>query len=571
MNTPAVAERILYKFKLRLGSEELEARARVPDCDLRVTDLLPILQSFSDAISESLARQIAAQGKTISCRAGCGACCRQPVPLSRPEAVQIAELVAAMPQARQVTVRARFAQGVEALARCGLLEPFRAIDDLDDPEGKSRLCHRYFEQGIACPFLEDESCSIYLDRPLICREYLVTSPPEWCATLAKPPEKVPVPASLARVLFRFGDGVGEDGARSVPLLLALDWAGRDREAARRTFPARRLFENLLSQFTHAQGGPPPAPSSPPPRTQPEPQGSGAPVVVGAVSGEERPGAGRRAYPVRISPLPVPRSCPTSAPAEVAQVRYSFCLRLGGEFLEAEASVPDVDLRVADLLPVLQSLDDAIVASLARQVEAQGRPISCRAGCGACCCQVVPVSEPEAVHVAEVVAAMPEERQAVVRARFDEGIERFERAGLLEPLRTVTEIEDRAERRRVACECFHLGVHCPFLEDGSCSIYPHRPLVCREYLVTSPPAWCGELNHDIVRVRVPVSLCRLLFHFGDGADRGKARLVPMLLALRRAEQGPGAAYQTFPARRLFESILSRLTDTDLRSDESWDPL
>jgi Fe-S-cluster containining protein len=32
-----------------------------------------------------------------------------------------------------------------------------------------------------CPFLEDESCSIHPDRPLVCREYLVTSPAELCA------------------------------------------------------------------------------------------------------------------------------------------------------------------------------------------------------------------------------------------------------------------------------------------------------------------------------------------------------------------------------------------------------
>jgi hypothetical protein len=34
---------------------------------------------------------------------------------------------------------------------------------------------RYFLQGVACPFLEAESCGIHPDRPLACREYLVTS------------------------------------------------------------------------------------------------------------------------------------------------------------------------------------------------------------------------------------------------------------------------------------------------------------------------------------------------------------------------------------------------------------
>ncbi len=45
----------------------------------------------------------------------------------------------------------------------------------------SRSARRYFHLGIACPFLEDESCSIHADRPISCREYLVTSPAVNCA------------------------------------------------------------------------------------------------------------------------------------------------------------------------------------------------------------------------------------------------------------------------------------------------------------------------------------------------------------------------------------------------------
>jgi hypothetical protein len=47
-------------------------------------------------------------------------------------------------------------------------------------EERIELSHEYFRLGIACPFLEDESCSIHPDRPMACREYLVSSPPENC-------------------------------------------------------------------------------------------------------------------------------------------------------------------------------------------------------------------------------------------------------------------------------------------------------------------------------------------------------------------------------------------------------
>ena len=48
--------------------------------------------------------------------------------------------------------------------------------------------------------------------------------------------------------------------------------------------------------------------------------------------------------------------------------------------------------------------------------------------------------------------------------------------------------------------FALGVACPFLVDGSCGIRPVRPLACREYLVTSDPAYCATREDGkIVRI------------------------------------------------------------------------
>ena len=40
----------------------------------------------------------------------------------------------------------------------------------------------YFTYQVACPFLENESCSIHESRPIACREYLVTSSPEYCSS-----------------------------------------------------------------------------------------------------------------------------------------------------------------------------------------------------------------------------------------------------------------------------------------------------------------------------------------------------------------------------------------------------
>lgn len=47
--------------------------------------------------------------------------------------------------------------------------------------------------------------------------------------------------------------------------------------------------------------------------------------------------------------------------------------------------------------------------------------------------------------------------------------------------------------------------CPFLQDSACAIYDERPLVCREYLVTNPPAACTTLTPgEIHYVEIPGS-------------------------------------------------------------------
>src|SRR4029450_6909381 len=107
----------------------------------------------------------------------------------------------------------------------GLLELLREPDQWT-PEAYGELVGTYFQQGIPCPFLEEESCSIYEERPITCREYLVTSPAENCS--GPPPENIrrvkmliPVFNAVARWQVPPSEHFLE---RWVPLILAPEWA-----------------------------------------------------------------------------------------------------------------------------------------------------------------------------------------------------------------------------------------------------------------------------------------------------------------------------------------------------------
>src|SRR5262249_22959818 len=121
----------------------------------------------------------AAKGQPISCKAGCAACCRHLVLVSDIEARALADLIENMPEPRRSTVRARFAVTQQRMEQAGLAEPADNPADLP-PERLIKLAYDYFKTWIDCPFLENEQCSIYTDRPLACRKVLVTSPAEFC-------------------------------------------------------------------------------------------------------------------------------------------------------------------------------------------------------------------------------------------------------------------------------------------------------------------------------------------------------------------------------------------------------
>jgi Fe-S-cluster containining protein len=165
------------------------------------------------------------------------------VPISESEAWALARLVDAMPEPRRSDVRARFSEACRQLTEAGLPEKLAAVPGASGEEMRP-IGLAYFHLGIACPFLEDESCSIHPDRPVACREYLVTSPAQECARpTPETVRTVPMPAavgSAVRALDKQNAG-GRPGW--LPLAFALEWAAAHPEE-----PASRPGTVLMQEF-----------------------------------------------------------------------------------------------------------------------------------------------------------------------------------------------------------------------------------------------------------------------------------------------------------------------------------
>ncbi|WP_413294623.1 YkgJ family cysteine cluster protein [Bdellovibrio sp. HCB185ZH] len=102
-------------------------------------------------------------------------------------------------------------------------------------------------------------------------------------------------------------------------------------------------------------------------------------------------------------------------------------------------------------------------------------ISCRKGCAACCHMEVEVTS----HEARILGNLVKEGHTIDRERLKKQSQR--------------ELQDpqwKQGKRNADNPCVFLN------DEGSCSIYEHRPVMCRRHSVTTPAKNCETLDANI---------------------------------------------------------------------------
>ena len=107
--TPASADWDTANIHLQLWEEEHVFAVPIPLGPRALVDLLHGARALSSQTTNATVARAQKEGRAISCRAGCGACCRQLVAISVVEARGLADLVARLPPERQAVIRERFA------------------------------------------------------------------------------------------------------------------------------------------------------------------------------------------------------------------------------------------------------------------------------------------------------------------------------------------------------------------------------------------------------------------------------------------------------------------------------
>jgi len=247
MTMPLSSERL--NLSIDTTSGEMHAQVDVPTGVIPISDIVPVLRSLGEQAQALEVSNTLQSGKTISCQKGCGACCRQMIPVSPPEAFVLIDGMHMLPSNQQERIRQNLALTKKHLQNVGLLHPLQDLADSphqhSDDELES-LNRAYYALRLPCIFLENEVCSIYDHRPAGCRSHLVTSLPELCQDMANNPiEELHVPLRAGTVLSILWSDLTEGPVRLMPLPVAFEWAETHQELNAPTWKAATLFDKAM--------------------------------------------------------------------------------------------------------------------------------------------------------------------------------------------------------------------------------------------------------------------------------------------------------------------------------------
>jgi len=257
---------------------------------------------------------------------------------------------------------------------------------------------------------------------------------------------------------------------------------------------------------------------------------------------------------------------TAAGAVVLAAEFPFA----GRNVALHVEVPDRRLSLADVVPLAREVCDRLTEAVIGAVQAAGRDISCRKGCGVCCTNhLVPLTVPEAFRLQQEFDALPAGRRGELDRAFTGAAEEVDESGLAEDYGRLDKADPLSERRqRDLAGKWWSQRHfpCPLLARDACSLYPFRPIPCREFLVVSPPERCA--TNTETRVRRPFSVHDVLADWAAEMEGTAPTLVLLPNFLPWTQGKVSRSQRTWRGPGMVRRWLDRLTATAAQADAGY---
>lgn len=184
-------------------------------------------------------------------------------------------------------------------------------------------------------------------------------------------------------------------------------------------------------------------------------------------------------------------------------------------------------KLSDIVPLAWSLADEIYSAVIRYLTERGQYVPCQKGCSSCCKYLVALSIPEIFYIQEYLAKINvNSRKQFMQSCFN-AAQRILDIELLDKYDIRRELDDS----QLSLWYRELNLQCPFNSENICRIYAHRPLACREHMVTTSPAFCEDTSTNIPEVvTMPLSILEALGRFAADLEQTTTEAIILPLAL-----------------------------------------
>ena len=213
-------------LNLAIFGKDLNLTVGFVDSPVRICDIIPPAQALCDRIVKTAVTEAKILGWKMPCTKGCNSCCRNPIPLSVPEALWLNEEINRMPKNERKVLQ----RSVElAYRRLISAETFDFI----------------------CPFLSENACMIYRSRPLACREYVVTGDHP-CDTQGNQRNQIlQLPVSILKAITCLYSELEENEIETMMLPTAIHQAKKTENHKTKTYYMSELLDKLIG-IVHQQ-------------------------------------------------------------------------------------------------------------------------------------------------------------------------------------------------------------------------------------------------------------------------------------------------------------------------------
>ncbi len=262
-SVPLAPDTEVLHYELDLLGKPIQLDIALSQSRAKLSDIVPLARVLSSKFAIMTLEQIRKDGETIGCCKYCSVCCKYLVPLSIPEAFRLNDEIMALPEQFRQQFTHSFVDAAEKILS-------KENEDFDLNESSvnqlqlKQISKWYSALQLSCPLLFDDLCTLYEQRPLACREHIVTGSADLChLDSAGEPRIAPMPVSILDILGQLTGELLDSQTEAVILPFTLPWAQDNDELSNRTWPAKMMVdrfmgivkskvqENSNTQFTNA--------------------------------------------------------------------------------------------------------------------------------------------------------------------------------------------------------------------------------------------------------------------------------------------------------------------------------